>query len=103
MAYKQFVCHDDIQSFLCVLTKHPRPGDMYLDMDMLYEIFKFIHKERGQKFDKNTVCLLDGEEFDINKEQIIDRLQHGEKLFVISVYQTIGAGIEGTSQAFCKD
>ena len=92
MAYKQFVCHDDIQSFLCVLTKHPRPGDMYLDMDMLYEIFKFIHKERGQKFDKNTVCLLDGEEFDINKEQIIDRLQHGEKLFVISVYQTIGAG-----------
>ncbi len=92
MAYKQFVCHDDIQSFLCVLTKHPRPGDMYLDMDILYEIFKYIHKERGEKFDKTTICLLDGEEFDINKEQIIDRLQHGEKLFVISVYQTIGAG-----------
>ena len=92
MAYKQFVCHDGIQSFLCVLTKHPRPGDMYLDMDILYEIFKYIHKERGEKFDKTTICLLDGEEFDINKEQIIDRLQHGEKLFVISVYQTIGAG-----------
>ena len=92
MAYKQFVCHDDIQSFLCVLTKHPRPGDMYLDMDLIHEIFKYIHKEHGQKFDKNTVCLLDGEEFDSNKEQIIGRLQNGEKLFVISVYQTIGAG-----------
>lgn len=92
MAYKQFLYHDDIQSFLCVLTKHPRPGDMYLDIDLLYEIFKFMHKERGQIFDKNTICLLDGEEFDINKELIIDRLQCGEKLFVISVYQTIGAG-----------
>lgn len=92
MAYKQFVCHDDIQSFLCVLTKHPRPGDMYLDMDLIHEIFNYIHKERGQKFDKNTICLLDGEEFDSNKEQIIGRLQKGEKLFVISVYQTIGAG-----------
>lgn len=92
MAYKQFLYHDDIQSFLCVLTKHPRSGDMYLDMDILYEIFKFMHKERRQKFDKNTICLLDGEEFDINKELIIDRLQRGEKLFVISVYQTIGAG-----------
>lgn len=92
MAYKNFVCHEDIQSFLCVLTKHPRPGDMYLDMDILCEIFKFIHKERGQKFDKSTICLLDGEEFDSNKEIIINRLQKGEKLFVISVYQTIGAG-----------
>lgn len=92
MAYKQFVCHDDIQSFLCVLTKHPRSGDLYLDLDLLLEIFKFVKKEYGQKFDKSTVCLLDGEEFDSNKDQIINRLQNGEKLFVISVYQTIGAG-----------
>lgn len=92
MAYKQFICHDDIQSFLCVLTKHPRSGDMYLDMDVLYYIFDYIHKEREEKFNKKTICLLDGEEFDSNKDQIINRLQHGEKLFVISVYQTIGAG-----------
>ena len=92
MAYKQFVCHDDIQSFLCVLTKHPRPDDIALNSKLLYEIFDFIHKEHGQNFDKNTVCLLDGEEFDNNKEQIIGKLKNGEKLFVISVYQTIGAG-----------
>lgn len=92
MAYKQYLYHDDIQSFLCVLTKHPRPGDMYLDMNLLYEIFEYMHKERGQKFNKDTICLLDGEEFDVNKELIIDRLQRGQKLFVISVYQTIGAG-----------
>lgn len=93
LAYKQFILHKDIQSFLCVLTKHPRKGDKYLNKDVLDEIFKYISIENDPSFKYDTsICQLDGDEYETNKDRIIDRLSRGEKLFVISVYQTIGAG-----------
>ena len=91
-AYKEFICHDDIKSFLCVLTKHPRPNDNKLDLNLLLSIFSLIAKERGVEFNKRTIVQLDGDEYDSKKDDILNRLGQGEKLFVISVYPTIGAG-----------
>ncbi len=93
LAYKEFAIHNDIQSFLCVLTKHPRPYDSQLNLDVLIELFTLILKKYNPsiKADK-TVVQLDGAEYDLKKDEIIKRLSSGEKLFVISVYQTIGAG-----------
>lgn len=94
LAFKQFVLHEDIYSFLCVLNKHPRSKDRDLDKDVLFEIFKYIAVENnlnGYSNDKNIV-FLDGYEYEDKKSNLIDRLAKGEKLFVISVYQTIGAG-----------
>ncbi len=92
-AFKKFLTISDIRSFLCVLTKHPRKGDKQLDIDVLNNIFKII----GDCYAKgknvlNYIVQLDGEEYDSKKDEIIKRLSNGEKLFVISVYQTIGAG-----------
>jgi len=95
LAYKQFIEHDDIQSFLCVLTKHPRKGDKILNLDTLFEMFSYIHDEYYgslRPFEKRTIVQLDGEEYESKKDDIMNRLANGEKLFVISVYQTIGAG-----------
>ena len=93
MAYKEFVIHDDIYSFLCVLNKHPKYGDKYLDRNVLEQIFSFILRDSRSKLDvKRTVEYLDGAEYDDKKDSIISRLAEGEKIFVISVYQTIGAG-----------
>lgn len=93
LAYKQFIAHDDIQSFLCVLTKHPKKGDKYLNKDVLENIFDQIAKIEKPGFDaKKSVVMLDGAEYDDKKTDMVDRLAKGEKLFVISVYQTIGAG-----------
>lgn len=92
-AYKEFLLHDDIRSFLCILTKHPRRGDKTLDLDVLYKMFNDIVADLGIEFNVGiSVEQLDGTEYDAAKEQIIRRLAAGEKLFVISVYQTIGAG-----------
>lgn len=91
LAYKQFVLNNNIQSFLCVLTKHPRKGDKYLNSDVLDEIFKYIKIENPSP-SCCTVCQLDGDEYDNKKDEIVRILYKGEKLFVISVYQTIGAG-----------
>ena len=92
-AYKEFVCHPDILSFLCVLTKHPRVGDSKLDLNLLLDLFQKINKENGiSRNPKDMVYQLDGEEYDNKKDFVQKKLEKGEKLFVISVYQTIGAG-----------
>ena len=57
------------------------------------DIFGVITKFYRVSFDvKNNVVQLDGEEYDAKKDEITKRLGNGERLFVISVYQTIGAG-----------
>lgn len=93
LAYKQFIMHDDIFSFLCVLTKHPKKGDKFLDRDLLETIFDYIAKSVKPGFSSiNSVMYLDGAEYDDKKDLLIKRLSNGDKIFVISVYQTIGAG-----------
>lgn len=75
------------------MTKHPRYGDKYLDKKVLDEIFEYIAKRYECGFNvKKQVVQLDGEEYDNKKDEIIKRLGDGERLFVLSVYQTIGAG-----------
>ena len=92
-AYKQFLCHSDIRAFLCVLTKHPRFKDSSLDLNTIYELFTLASKVYLPGFNaRNSVVQLDGDEFDQKKSNVTQRLEKGEKLFVISVYQTIGAG-----------
>lgn len=97
LAYKFFVQHKDIQSFLCLLTKHPKVGVNSLALDFLWDVFDYIAKENTAALPKNfdakkSVVQLDGEEYDNKKDALINRLSKGEKVFVISVYQTIGAG-----------
>lgn len=93
LAYKKFIVHEDIQSFLCVLTRHPRRGVKELNSDVLKEIFNYIIKENNPTIVPNELFYqLDGDEYDIKKDEITRKLSEGQKLFVISVYQTIGAG-----------
>lgn len=93
VAFKSFLCENRIQSFLCVLTKHPRKYDKTLNLDVLLNIFDVIVNFYQIPFNVNkNVVQLDGEEYDAKKDEITKRLGNGERLFVISVYQTIGAG-----------
>ena len=94
LAFKQFVIHEDIYSFLCVLNKHPKTNDKYLKREILFSIFENIAKENewGNYNNQKTIVFLDGAEYDEKKNNLVERLGNGEKLFVISVYQTIGAG-----------
>lgn len=93
--FKEFLLHDDIRSMLCLLTKYPSKDDKLLDIDLLMEIFSYISQTINPSFSPNRQVVVlrgTGEEFDNNKDEILNRLAKGEKLFVISVYQAIGAG-----------
>lgn len=93
IAFKSFLLELRIQSFLCVLTRHPKPNNPQLDILVLCDIFDAIVKFYGIRFEvKKNVVQLDGEEYEAKKDEITKRLGNGERLFVISVYQTIGAG-----------
>jgi len=91
-AYKNYILHDDIKSFLCILTKHPKTKDEHLNLDLLYQLFEYVADDNNLDFNKESVALLTGNDYDDTKKGIAERLHNGEKLFVISAYQTIGAG-----------
>ncbi len=94
LAYKKYLLEDDIQSFLCILTKFPRPGDKDLDLAVLRELFEILRSELGKEnmFDYDDIYLLDSEDFVLKKSEVGNMLTEGKKMFVISTYKTIGAG-----------
>lgn len=92
VAYKKFIEHSDINSFLCILNKHPKENDSTLNKNILSAIFDCIAGPEPLYNAKNCVRYLTGDDYDNNKDSIIKELEKGKKLFVISVYQTIGAG-----------
>ena len=91
LAFKRFWENKDIKSFLCLLNKHPRQNDRFLKTSILYTLFSYVTGYQTEDI-SNMVVFLTGENYDKTKNEITRRLSKGEKLFVISVYQTMGAG-----------
>ena len=92
-AFQKFISHDDIHAFLCVLTKHPRINDNELDKDVLMYLFNNVVKSYGLSYKaEDMVRYIDGDNYQEKKGNVTSELSEGKKLFVISVYQTIGAG-----------
>ena len=98
--YKAFLLKDDIKAFLCLLNKMPKPNDYQLDLNILEIIFKYLiattkyDKINPEEPDsvKRTYDLLYGVDFDNQKKELIANLDTGKKIFIISTYQTMGAG-----------
>ena len=93
VAFKRFLEEKEILSFLCILTKHPREGDRDLNIDVLRDLFELVAQEVDCLFNvKEQVEQLKAADYDDKKDEILQRLGKGQKLFVISTYQTLGAG-----------
>ena len=94
-AYKKYLEHEDIHSFLCLLTKFPRQNDDNLDLEVLKKLFGRLREsaERSLNGDGQDVVILpSGHEYESILGDVRKRLSQGEKLFVISTYQTLGTG-----------
>ena len=103
--FKEFLLKDDIQAFLCLLTKEPKKGDYSLDLDLLNEIFEILieditktdalfEKNNGDKlsYQDSAYTIINSSDFEKNKSNFLKKFEAGKKLFVISMYQTLGAG-----------
>lgn len=91
-AYRYFVSHKDIHSFLCLNNALPKETGN-LRLLKLKELFRLVNIECGvDENKKNYIVLKSGATFDEDKEKILKSLKEGKKIFVISAYATIGAG-----------
>jgi len=103
--FKEFLLKNDIQAFLCLLTKEPKKGDFNLDLVLLNEIFEILIEDvtnTNELFEKNkdnilsyqdtAYTIINSSDFEKNKSNFLSKFEEGKKLFVISMYQTLGAG-----------
>lgn len=81
----------DIQSMLYLGMELPKKNNRSMDEELLKQFFEYayINSEIDKK---NRLIILRGENFDNDKEELQNCLGKGEKIFVMSSYQTIGAG-----------
>lgn len=99
-AYRYFIQHNDINSFLCLLNKFPKNGQSEnFEKKILKELFSEIRVEvlgedikEAKRQVGAQVKIIDSQDFEESQSGINDRLKKGDRAFVISTYQTIGAG-----------
>lgn len=81
---------EDIQSMLYLGMALPKKNNPGMDEGVLQQLFEYAQFATGQK--GRSVYFLRGDNFEQDKEELQQRLSCGEKIFVMSSYQTIGAG-----------
>lgn len=81
---------EDIQSMLYLGMALPKKNNPGMDEGVLQQLFEYAQLTTGQK--DSSVCFLKSDNFEQDKEELQQRLSCGEKMFVMSSYQTIGAG-----------
>lgn len=100
-AFEEFIKTDEIKSMICFLNALPSNKKQNLKTKILEELFDVIIKKHNKqssffKKDKysveNSFYILNSTNFEAKITNIKKRLSKGEKIFLISTYQTIGAG-----------
>ena len=91
IVFRNFIDAENIQSLLCLLTLFPKSKNESLDTEVLVKVFDRIAKGK-LSFNKNVVILRSGSNYEQKKDELLERLGKGEKIMVLSTYQTIGAG-----------
>lgn len=90
--FKEFLLDKDMKSFLCLTNKLPSTDNEFNEK-LLNELFELIIKENGVVINENYfVVLRSGNDFEDRKDDILNRLHQGEKVFLMSAYATLGAG-----------
>ena len=91
---KAFILNESVKSFLCLNNKLPQENKGLFDIKLLEEFADAIIKLYGIKGlkGKDLLYSINSEDYDAKRVEFIQRLSKGEKLFVISSYNTVGAG-----------
>lgn len=94
-AFDIFFQAKHIYSFVCFLNIHPKEKDKNLDKNILKHLFSAIMQKHGDnitKVDDIFDILKTEQDFESRKNGILKKLAQGQRLFLITAYQTLGAG-----------
>ncbi|WP_017296086.1 hypothetical protein [Geminocystis herdmanii] len=96
-AWQYFNQNEDCQAFICFLNKFPKEGDAELDLKIINKYFCYVNgfdaDKNNLKLIKKQYVILNSENFDQKLNKLKERLAQGERIFIISTYQTLGAGV----------
>lgn len=95
IAWKYFGEHPDCHAFLCLFNKLPKRDDPLFDLNILHEYAKLLLGDTSNLAGSeiaDIIVVLSGEQFEEDKKKLIQELAEGKRRFIISAYQTIGAG-----------
>jgi hypothetical protein len=94
-AWKYFLDHPDCHAFLCLFNKLPKPADPEFDLNILYQYAELLLDDKKDVIDgcvSDTIFLLITDNFQENKEKLLNELKDNKRRFIISAYQTVGVG-----------
>lgn len=91
-AMKAFWAHSEIHSFLCLNQILPSPGKSTMDETLLREVLEALRMEIAPQDTGGITVLRSGDQFEGSKEIVMQALRKCEKCFILSSYQTLGAG-----------
>lgn len=91
LAFKQFL-DNNIQSYLALFSKSLTPNDSDFNSEILFKLYKYLALEKEIDYQENICIVLDSDNFEEKKENLIEDLSNGKRKFIISTYATIGAG-----------
>ena len=97
--FKKFLLKEDIKSFLCFSNAIPKGATDFCErglnmvFDALLEVCAGKVNLSGSSLKgKDFYFVINSENFDFKKSEVHNRLEEGQKVFVISSYATMGAG-----------
>lgn len=91
-AMRAFWTRPDLHAFLCLQQVLPAPGKPAMDLEVLTDALEDLRQECAPRDCGALVVLRSGSQFEGAKEELLQALARGEKRFVLSSYQTLGAG-----------
>ncbi|NCO73915.1 MAG: hypothetical protein GW795_05210 [Cyanobacteria bacterium] len=96
-AWQYFNQNEDCQAFICFLNKFPKDDDSKLDLKIINPYFCYANgfdpNEDNLQLIKKQYVILSSKNFDEELKKLKERLATGERIFIISTYQTLGAGV----------
>lgn len=91
-AMKAFWMHPEIRSFLCLNQILPASGKAGMDKCLLQDVLEDLRLELAPQDTGEIFVLRSSGEFDTDKDNLLKDLRAGAKRFILSSYQTLGAG-----------
>lgn len=94
-AWKYFLDNPDCHAFLCFFNKLPKVKDLGFDLEIIYEYAELILSGNTTNVGNDVsdiITVLNSENFEDKKAQIINDLKDNKRRFIISSYPTIGVG-----------
>ncbi len=98
-AFKAFLIHEDIKSFLALGPSLPAKNKDGFSIEIFEEfascLIDFLKVDPCIFYEgkpENAIRVMESDDFDLQKEQVHEILKNGKKIFLISTYRTMGAG-----------